>query len=183
MASGSLRGRALVLAPVLAVLAAAVLTGCAAPAERPTSGPAQAVVPTRSAPDPTRTPPPTLAAVPSAGSVQIEDGPFTDRLAFDALTLTPGERPAVIASVSNTVDVSELIVLELRADFYDAQGAYLGSGAATYADEEFADTGAIPLEHGTGVQDNDSFDVSVSSTDVLPAAVSAILTVPQLVNE
>lgn len=88
----------------------------------------------------------------------------------------------VTGTVSNTVDVSELIVLELQADFYDDQGRYLGSGTATYADEEYADNGATPLAHGTGVHD-ESFTVAVPSTTPLTGATSAILTVPQLVNE
>ncbi len=54
-------------------------------------------------------------------------------------------------------------MLELRADFYDNQGHSLGSGTATYADEEFADNGATPLTHGTGVHD-ESFTVAVPST-------------------
>lgn len=187
-----LRGATLI--PALAAVALA--TGCTAPspaAPPPAAAPAAAapaaaapaaaaVVPTRTDTAPTRVPPPTLAPAPSAGTVQIEPGPFTDRLAFDDLALQPGERPTVTATVANTVDVSELIVLQLRADFYDTGGRLLGSGTATYADEEFADTGATALEHGTGVHD-DSFAVTVASPQPLPAASSAILTVAQLVNE
>jgi len=77
--------------------------------------------------------------------------------------------------------VSEVIVLELGADFYDAQGRYLGSGTATYADEEFTDTGATPI--APSAPDAETFVVSVPSTEPLDGAASAVLTVPQLVNE
>lgn len=55
----------------------------------------------------------------------------------------------VTADVQNIADVSEVIVLELHADFYDATGTLLGSGSATYADTEFTGSGATPLCHGS----------------------------------
>lgn len=177
-------------AAVTAVLLLAVFTGCTSSTD-PAGGAGssaqsttqvQAVVPTRTAPAPTRTPPATLVPAPPPGTVQIEPGPFTDRLDITDLALQAGDRPVVTGTFSNTVDVSELIVLELRADFYDTQGRYLGSGTAAYADEEFADNGATPLTHGTGVHD-ESFTVAVPSTTPLTGATSAVLTVPQLVNE
>jgi len=140
------------------------------------------VVPTGIETQPTRTPPASLAPVPAVGTVEVEPGPFTDRLEVTDLALQPGVHPAVFARLRNAVDVSELIVLELRADFYDAQGGYLGFGSATYADEEFADTGAAPLTHGTG-NHGEAFTISVPSNAPLTGATSAILTVPQLVNE
>ncbi|HYN71942.1 MAG TPA: hypothetical protein VES60_05520 [Nakamurella sp.] len=140
------------------------------------------VVPTPDRTALNRTPPQQLAPAPVAGTVTVESGPFTDRLEITDLSLQTGDHPAVTAALSNAADVSELIVLELRADFYDAQGGYLGFGAASYADEEYADHGTTPLTHGTGEQDG-SFTIAVPSTAPLTGATSAILTVPQLVNE
>lgn len=131
---------------------------------------------------PTRTPPASLTPVPNAGTVAVEPGPFTDRLEINDLALQSGDRPAVTGSLRNAVDVSEFIVLELRADFYDAQGSYLGSGTATYADEEFADTGAAPLTPTTG-EHGEAFNITVQSDTPLSGAASAVLTFPQLVNE
>ena len=130
-------------------------------------------------PGPVRAPAQRLDAAPAPGTVRVEPGPFTDRLAFTGLTVRDGQ---VTGRAGNAVDVSELIVLELHSDFYDAGGRLLGSGAAAYADEEFADNGATALEHGTGLQD-ETFDIVVPSRPRLAGAVSAVLTVPQLVNE
>lgn len=143
---------------------------------------AQPVLPTPTDTGPTRQAAAQLPAVPADGTVTIEEGAFTDRLDINGLALEQGQRPSVTAQLGNAVDVSDLIVLELQADFYDASGRFLGSGTATYADEEFADTGATSLRHGTG-QHDEAFEVNVRSDRQLPGAKSAILTVPQLVNE
>ncbi len=103
-------------------------------------------------------------------------------MALNHLTLKPGARPAVSAEMENLTDVSELILLELRADFYDARGQLLGSGTASYADEEFADNGATPVPHGNGVH-GESLAVVIVSAKPLGEANSAVVTVPQLVNE
>ena len=176
-----------------AVLVMAVLVGCSpasagrddGSASAGGSGPVAAgeldpatLVPSV-APGPTRAPAQRLDPAPAAGTVRVEAGPFTDRLTFSGLAVQGAQ---VVGRVENAVDVSELIVLALQADFYDASGRLLGSGTATYADEEFADTGATPLPHGTGVHD-EAFRVVVPSRPRLPGAVSAVLTVPQLVNE
>jgi len=184
------RGGAPVGALLRAALSAGILlagvTACTsspeASAGADSSAQVQPVVPTPGRPAPTRTPQQLLAPVPAAGTVVIEPGPFTDRLEFADLSLQPGERPVVTAGLSNAVDVSELIVLELRADFYDARGGYLGFGTADYADKEYADSGATPLTHDIG-EHGDSFTVAVVSSTPLTGATSAILTVPQLVNE
>lgn len=163
------------------------LTACsgrddaAGTAEQPT-GPVAPVVVSVTGSAPSRTPPSVLTPAPAAGTVRIEPGPFTDRLDITNASLSSGEQPAVTATVQNTVDVSEFIVLELQADFYDASGGYLGSGSATYADEEFATAGVTPLTHGTG-DHSDAIPVTVPSHTALTGAVSAVLTVPQLVNE
>ncbi len=169
------------------VLLAAALTACTtATAEPPTvaqSGPpaaADSMVPSVE-PGPTRAPAPRLEPIPAAGKVQVQDGPFTDRLGLTELTLDPSA-PAVTGVVRDLVDVSELIVLELEADFYDSDGRYLGSGTATYADEEFADIGATAVPHGTG-EHEESFDVVIRAAAPLVGVASAVLTVPALVNE
>jgi hypothetical protein len=175
--------------PLRAALCAAALlvvaAGCGSSPDATggsTSGPVQPVIPIRSSPAPARTPALTLATTLAAGNVQIEPGPYTDRLDITGAALQPGDRPVVTAQLRNAVDVSGLILLELRADFYDTAGGYLGFGTAAYADEEFADSSAIPLPHGTGER-GDSFVVTVTSDAPLTGASSAVLTVPQLVNE
>jgi hypothetical protein len=155
--------------------------GASSSDQQPAVGPVLPVVPTEINPGPARTPPASLTPIPAVGTVEVEPGPFTDRLEVRDLVLQSGDRPAITASLRNAVDVSEFIVLELRADFYDAQGSYLGFGTATYADDEFASTGAAPLTHGTG-KHGEAFEVTVSSDTPLTGASSAILTVPQLVN-
>jgi hypothetical protein len=170
----------------LLLLTAMAVSGCTAPPTPAPAGAPTAVVPTRSDAPPTREATPVLAAPLPAGTVVVEPGPFTDRLTFAELALRPGEQPAVTGRVANAVDVSELIVLTLRADYYDAGGRLLGSGTATYADEEFAGAGATPIEHdhGPGAAEHaEPVPVTVPSTDRLPGAVSAVLSVPQLVNE
>ena len=176
-------------APLRATLGAIVLlvatTGCVSSADTTgtsTSGPVLPVIPTQSAPAPTRTPALTLSPAPAAGAVQIEPGPFTDRLDITDASLKPGDVPVVTARLRNVVDVSGLILLELRADFYDAAGGYLGFGTAAYADEEFAGPSVVPLPHGTG-EHGDPMIVTVPSDAPLTRASSAILTVPQLINE
>lgn len=155
--------------------------GAPSGASEPASPTVQPVLPSPAEPGPSRTPPSVLTAPPAAGAVEIEAGAFTDRLEITDLALL-ADGPAVTGLVRNTVDISELIVLELRADFYDADGRYLGSGTATYADEEFTDTGATPIEHDAAGADG-SFAIAVPSETPLTGAASAILTVPQLVNE
>ena len=146
-----------------------------APANLATVGPAP-LVPSVS-PGPRRVPAPQLDPVPAPGTVRLEQGAFPDRLDVSGLSLLGGTR--VVGRVANTADVSELIVLELQADFYDATGRLLGSGTAAYAAEEFADTGATVVEVGP----DDAFAVEVTSRPAVVGAVSAVVTVPQLVNE
>jgi hypothetical protein len=120
------------------------------------------------APPPPRRPPAAIDGRP--GEVRVEEGPFTDRIRVAGLVFTPGPRPSVRGRLVNRVDVSELIVLELQADFYDAVGRYLGSGRRV-----FRDAHADPAE-GWLV-----FRIRASAPQ--PEAVSALLSVPQLVNE
>ena len=173
------RGAALVCVAV----AMAALTACTSAGATDDAGPTTTavldpatLVPSVS-PAPGRLPAVQLDPVPAPGTVLVEEGAFTDRLALRGLALQGGTR--VVGRIANTSDVSELIVLEVQADFYDAAGRLLGSGTSAYADEEFTDTGATAVEVGP----DDTFAVEVSSRPALAGAVSAVVTVPQLVNE
>ena len=177
--------RVLTLACAATLLAA--LAGCTASGPGSGGSVASAVDPAPSRLVPSVSPAPVRAAaaqliapLPPPGSVRLEDGPFTDRLAFTGLALQDGSR--VVGTVANTVDVSEFILLQLDVDFYDGAGRLLGSGSASYADQEFADNGATALPHGTG-QHDDGFEVTITGQPEVTRAVSAVLTVPQLVNE
>jgi len=117
---------------------------------------------------PLRRPPATIDARP--GETRVEDGPFTDRVRITGLAIAPGPRPVVRGRIVGSVDVSELIVLELRADFYDAAGRFVGSGRRVFHDAH-ADAREGPL----------AFRIRASAP--LPGAVSALLSIPQLVNE
>ena len=173
------RGAALVC--VAAAMAA--LTACTSAGATDDAGPTTTtvldpatLVPSVS-PAPGRVPAVQLDPVPAPGTVLVEEGAFTDRLALRGLALQGGTR--VVGRIANTADVSELIVLEVQADFYDAAGRLLGSGTAAYADEEFIDNGATAVEVGP----DDTFPVVVVSHPSVVGAVSAVVTVPQLVNE
>lgn len=77
----------------------------------------------------------------AAGRVQIEDGPFTDRVRASRLQVRPGRRPVLTGRLLNRTDVSEVLALQLQADFYDRRSRYLGSGKTIYeeAEEFFAE--------------------------------------------
>ncbi len=74
--------------------------------------------------------------------------------------------------VDVTSDVSDVLALELVADFYDGAGRLLGSGRAEHSDEEMHGTPGQPL------------DLVVPADRAWSARVaSAVLSVPVLVNE
>lgn len=178
--SGAPLRRALALLCTAAVLASVAGCTSAGATDEAVAGHAAldpATLVPSAAPAIVRTPAEQLDPVPAPGTVRLEEGPFTDRLTVLGLSLQGGAR--VVGRVTNTADVSELIVLELRADFYDAAGRLLGSGTAAYADEEFIDSGATAVEVGP----DGTFAVSVASRPAVTGAVSAVVTVPQLVNE
>ena len=179
--SGAPLRRVLHLACAAVVLTA--IAGCTSAGATDEAGPASttaldpATLVPSVAPAPGRVPAARLDPVPKPGTVRLEDGAFTDRLGVSGLSLQAGTR--VVGRVINSADVSELIVLQLQADFYDAAGRLLGSGTAAYADDEFRDTGASAVEVGA----DGTFAVQVESQPSVVGAVSAVLTVPQLVNE
>lgn len=71
----------------------------------------------------------------------------------------------------NVVDVSDVIVLEVKADFYDREGRHVGSGTQVFQNAE-----AFDHEHEAV-----RFDIRPGRT--AEGAVAAVLSVPQLVNE
>lgn len=145
----------------------------------PGSGVSPGSVPSVAARAP-RTPPATLPAPPGPGTVLVEAGPFTDRISLTGLTVRPGTRPRVTGQLTVTTDVSEVMALEVAADFYDAQGHFLGSAAQalqghSIGGPEHDDAHGNPSE-------SVAIDVGPGSPFQREASV-AIVTVPQLVNE
>jgi hypothetical protein len=115
---------------------------------------------------------PRLDPPPRAGSVSVQAGPFSDRVRISRLAFTDaGARPRVRGRMVNRVDVSEVIVLEVKADFYDRDGRHVGSGSQVFENAEAFDHADEAIR----------FDIR----PLRPAqgATSAVLSVPQLVNE
>ncbi|MEU9101917.1 hypothetical protein [Streptomyces sp. NPDC048361] len=100
---------------------------------------------------------PKQAAAPAAyrglarGEVRLEPGPFTDRVKVTGRALGAGS--AVTGHLAVTSDVSDLIALELRAAYYDADGKLLGTGTFQYAEEGHDEhAGAhTPAAEGAGI--------------------------------
>lgn len=80
-----------------------------------------------------------------------------------------GPRPRVDGELFNVTDVSDVLALELRADFYDGEGRLLGSGTRAWKDAE-------PFHE-------ESLRFSVKGGEDSADARWALLSVPQLVNE
>lgn len=152
-------------------LTAVAVAGCGGGSDNPSAGPTERSSETAATfPAATggRRPPPTNDSPP--GGVRVEDGPFTDRVEIDALAISEDARPVVRGRIRNSVDVSELIVLELQADFYDARGTFVGTGRQVFLDSH-AGAGDKPL----------SF--AIRSPVPVSRGASGILTIPQLANE
>ena len=161
--------------PRTAALVAAlalVLGGCSGDGEGATA--AGAVVPAVTlSPQPAAPPAPSRLATPApSGSVTVRPGPFDDRFVLEDTEAADGTVPSALTITS---DVSELIVLEAVADFYDADGALLGSVRQTVAPE-----------HGPG-EEADHDEPLALELEAAPAysddVHSAVLSVPVLVNE
>lgn len=159
-------------------LATAALTACSGSsadvADRTAAPSPVATAASVLSPGPTPPPAPTaLAQVPAAGTVSLRPGPFDDRFALVGTRL---ERDGVHTALTITSDVSELLALELTADFYDARGGLLGSGSTTAADEHGGEE-----EVHTGPE---ARELHVPTASAWSARVtSAVLSVPVLVNE
>lgn len=109
------------------------------------------------------------AGVP-AGTVTVQTGPFTERLRISELRLT---EQAITARLDVVSDVSEIINLEVRVDFYDSAGALLGSGRQVFVTK---DTEAFHTTSGV-------VGLPLSVPAPASGAHSALLSVPVLVNE
>ncbi|GHB43913.1 hypothetical protein GCM10010331_34390 [Streptomyces xanthochromogenes] len=165
---------------VLAALALALLTACGggsggAPDDRAEDAPAP--VPSVSFAAPERAAAPAAYQKLARGEVRLEQGPFTDRVKVTGGALGAGS--AVTGHLAVTSDVSELIALELRAAYYDADGKLLGTGSFQYAEEGHDEHkgGHTPTAEGAGI------DFEVGPKALTGTPTSAVLSIPVLVNE
>ena len=163
----------LVAAAALAAALAACSGDTTGSGTRVQAAPAAAAVGAPTAPVSVAQPAPArLPAVPAAGTVSVQPGPFDDRFSLAGTRLAGA---AVTTSVTVESDVSEIIVLETQADFYDAAGALLGSARATHEDD-----------HGDGEAHTaaEAVPLRMPADPAYAARVhSAVLSVPALVNE
>jgi hypothetical protein len=113
---------------------------------------------------------PTVPTTTKRGEVRVAGGPFADRLSFHDLRLRAGRVSGTVDVVS---DVSEVIGLEVRVDFYDQAGTLVGS------DRQVFDTEATDQYH----TDAGVAGLPVTLAAPLGGSRSAVLTVPVLVNE
>ena len=108
------------------------------------------------------------ATVP-AGTVALPTGAFSDRLRLRDVTITGH---AVTARLDVASDVRELIDLEVRADFYDADGRFLSSNRQIFRARD-----AEMFHTTSGV-----VGLPISVPGPATGARSAVLSVPVLVN-
>ncbi|MEV7281348.1 hypothetical protein [Streptomyces sp. NPDC093111] len=170
---------------IATVTALAALTGCGASGDggrsddgaRPAAASAPAPSATLPAPRTAPAPAPTLSARPERGDVRVEDGPFTDRVRFTRLALR--DRRGVAGHLAITSDVSDVIALEVRAAFYDADGRLLGSGVFTYGEDHEGEKGGGHGRRTAGA----GIDFTVPAKDLHGTPAAAVLSVPVLVNE
>ncbi|MFE7209803.1 hypothetical protein ACFU93_07345 [Streptomyces sp. NPDC057611] len=163
------------------VLALAALTGCSDSAQdsRPHSTASSATSSELALPTPRSAPAPAASLSPAAtpGEVRISDGPFTDRVRITKLTLAKGPA-AVTGHLVVTSDVSDLIALELRAAYYDAQGRLLGTGTFEHTEE-----GHAHGEHSGPQAENGGIDFTIPAKGLHGTPAAAVLSIPVLVNE
>ncbi|MFE9368434.1 hypothetical protein ACFYM2_01420 [Streptomyces sp. NPDC006711] len=173
---------------VLAVLALALVTGCGGGSGGGrTEGAAEpGPVPSVSFTAPRQAAAPAAYQKLARGEVRLEQGPFSDRVKVTGAAI--GARSAVTGHLAVTSDVSELIALELRAAYYDADGKLLGTGSYHYAEEGHEGqegrqgqgahgAGQVPPAEGAGID----FEIVPASLGATPAG--AVLSLPVLVNE
>lgn len=127
----------------------------------------------QTSPGPTAPAPPgTLASPVPAGTVHLVPGPFDDRFGLVGTRLAAD---GVHTRLVVTSDVSDVLALEMTADFYDRAGRLLGSGRVVRGDQHDASGSHVPDE---------SLDLLVPAEPGYAARVaSARLEVPVLVNE
>ncbi|MGW4647189.1 hypothetical protein [Kitasatospora sp. NPDC004289] len=164
---------------VLPLLALALLTGCTSTGSKdaaqdagPLPAPSQVTLP-----EPKQVPaaPASLGGEVRPGEVRIEPGPFTDRVTLTELTLDKGS--AVGGHLTITSDISDVLVMELRAAFYDQQGRLAGTGTFHYQEEESEGAHLGPRAAEGGI------DFSIPAEKLTSAPVTAVLSLPVLVNE
>ncbi|MER0446623.1 hypothetical protein ABR738_18995 [Streptomyces sp. Edi4] len=176
---------------VLAVLALALVTGCGGGSgDGRTEGAAEpGPVPSVSFTAPRQAAAPAAYQKLTRGEVRLEQGPFSDRVKVTGAAI--GARSTVTGHLAVTSDVSELIALELRAAYYDADGKLLGTGSYHYAEEGHEGhegqeghqgqgargAGQVPPAEGAGID----FEIVPASLGATPAG--AVLSIPVLVNE
>lgn len=114
-------------------------------------------------------------AAPDRGAVVQVAGPFDDRFVMRGLTLDAG---VVTGRLSITSDVSELLELEVQVGFYDAAGAFLGSGSFVHHLDESVDG------HEASGPPSETETFTVRAPRRFAARVdAAAVGVPVLVNE
>ena len=163
-------------AVLLAALAGSVLAmDDAGTADRPAPASAPQPVLLRVAPVPDTGPPATGEAVLAAG-------PFTDRLALRDLTLLRTGQVGVSGTFAQVVEIGELLVIEVQADFYDGSGTLLGSESTAMDQDDIVNGGLRPA--GSDERPGGDVDFAVTADAAYADRVaSAVVSVPVLVNE
>jgi hypothetical protein len=114
-------------------------------------------------------------ATPGVGDVVAVAGPFDDRFTLARLRVRAGE---VSGRLTISSDVSDVLELQVLAGFYDADGAFLGIGRATFHLDEATEEPA-----GTG-SPSELEEFRIAAPERYAAQVaSATIGVPVLVNE
>ena len=125
--------------------------------------------------------PPRLDPVPAPGAATLLPGPMSRTVAVEGLALEAGERPAAVGTVRVVQDISTVIILELDAGFYDAQGALLGVERLVLRQPDFTrawEAGTIEAQYGAALP------FRIEAPDGLGPQVSSVaVAVPVLVNE
>ncbi|MFE3187690.1 hypothetical protein ACFXHA_01695 [Nocardia sp. NPDC059240] len=166
-----MRSRSRVLIAGILLAGPLAVTGCSS---TPASAPAPAAKPSAG---PRVVEPPAAAVSVTPGEVRLTPGPFTDRVRLSGTRL---DGATVHGTLAVTSDVSDLLALEVRADFYDASGHLVGSGRFERADGESAAGSHAGNGHVAG-DDGIAFTITAAPADAAVAA--AVLSIPVLVNE
>ncbi len=152
--------------PLSLLLLPLLLTAAGCSASEPSVQPLPVAAAVSAAVDLAPTGPPVVA-----GRVEQGPGPFDDRFTLAGLALTDG---VVRGELTVTSDVSEVIVLEVHAQFFDRSGAVLGTVTQVVRPGE-TPAGQLPDEHVA---------VQVPADPAhRELAVAARVWVPVLVNE
>ncbi|MFF2953472.1 hypothetical protein ACFVVU_19240 [Kitasatospora sp. NPDC057965] len=163
-------------AAVLAALALGLLTGCSDGGGGADAAPAAPSTLALPAPKQAAAPAAVLATPAASGEVRVQDGPFTDRVKLTGLALSKGS--TVGGHLTVTSDISDVLALEIGAAFYDDGGRLVGTGAFHYQEEEPA-TG----EHDGPRAAGEGIDFTAVAEKLTGTPVSAVLSIPVLVNE